>query len=387
MKPAPVSEGFPVATSGEIAVLNHRSARRRAWARFWQAPELPGVAEVAVEQEDVAQQFLGDVFALDRLTEIARRLERADDPPAHIPLVLARIASMQHRFVDADNHLATARAAGAPRAATRRLELAVDQACGRDLDTVLEARRHAADESGRLEDLVPLGALLADLGETEAADRAYLQGLRSYGDVSPFALAWACFQLGMLWGELAAEPDAARAAGWYRQALSYLPCYAKARVHLAEFLTQEGRFAEAEALLVAIVDAGDPEVHWRLAEVCLAAGERRDAERHLERARAGYAELLGKHPFAYADHAAEFYLGGGHEPARALELARLNLDNRPTLRAFEQAFDAANAAGDRVAASAILDAGRMRWGATKGFRSSSLFRAMKKSESRHADLP
>ena len=56
-----------------------------------------------------------------------------------------------------------------------------------------------------MEDLVPLGALLADLGEFDEADRIYRQALREYRDVSPFAVAWVCFQLGVLWGELVPE--------------------------------------------------------------------------------------------------------------------------------------------------------------------------------------
>ena len=371
MKPAPASEvSFPLATSGEIAVLNHRSARRRAWARFWQSPELPGRAEAAVEQEDVAARFLGDVTGLDRLRALTGRLETLE--AAHVPLVLAQVSSMEHRFADALGHLSVAKAAGAPRQATGRLELAIDQACGRNLDTVLEARRRAAEESRKLEDLVPLGALLADLGETEEADQIYLRALGSYIDVSPFALAWVCFQLGMLWGETAADPDPERAAFWYRRALGYLPAHAKARIHLAEILAGERSFAEAEALLAAIHDTGDPEVHWRLAEVSAASGDPREAERQLKRAGAIYRELLEKHPLAYADHGAEFYLAGGNDPVRALELARLNLDNRPTPRAFALAIEAANAVGDRVAASEVSAARRKRWGATAAVRSPTL---------------
>ncbi len=64
-----------------------------------------------------------------------------------------------------------------------------------------------AAESGRLEELVPLGALLADLREFDEAERTYQRALQEYRDVSPFALAWVCFQLGVLWGELVHEPD------------------------------------------------------------------------------------------------------------------------------------------------------------------------------------
>ena len=59
------------------------------------------------------------------------------------------------------------------------------------------------------------------------------------------------------------------------------------------------------------------------------------ASAYLDSARAGFEALVARHPLAFADHAAEFYLGSGGDAGRALELARLNLANRPTARAFE----------------------------------------------------
>ena len=152
-------------------------------------------------------------------------------------------------------------------------------------------------------------------------------------------------------------------------------------------MTEEGRFDEAEALLAAIVETGEPEVPWRLAEVLLAVGKGPDAERHIELARVTYDELLRKYPLAYADHGAEFYLAAGNDPARALELARLNLDNRPTLRAFEQAVAAAAAAGDHAAASDFTEAAKNRWGATRAFRTSSLQERPERNGHRHAPSP
>ena len=118
-------------------------------------------------------------------------------------------------------------------------------------------RRRIAAASGRLEDLVPLGAVLADLERFAEADAVYRQALDAYDDVSPFPLAWVCFQLGMLWGELVPGPKPNRAALWYRRALAYLPGYVKARVHLAEIYASQGRTADAEALLrPALVERG-----------------------------------------------------------------------------------------------------------------------------------
>ena len=113
---------------------------------------------------------------------------------------------------------------------------------------MLAARRRIATASGRLEDLVPLGAVLADLECFAEADAVYRQAFYSYDDVSPFPLAWVCFQLGMLWGELVPVPDPDLAALWYRRAIAYLPGYVKARVHLAEIYAsqdQTGRRGDA----------------------------------------------------------------------------------------------------------------------------------------------
>ena len=80
--------------------------------------------------------------------------------------------------------------------------------------------------------------------------------------------------------------------------------------------------------------SGDPEASWRLADVLNAEGSVDEAASHLEAARSGFEALLDKHLLAFADHGAEFYIGSGGDPLRALQLAQINLGNRPTLRAF-----------------------------------------------------
>ena len=342
---------LPPATDGEIAAINLESARRRAWARFAQDPRLPGAAEAIVYNENLAVQFLGDLDALDRLEALASQFARADDS-FRSEFVLAEVASTVHRFAEARDHLARAASLGAPREEVDRHSLSIDQACGVGLDAVLAARRRIAAASGRLEELVPLGALLADLERFVEADAVYRRALSSYDDVSPFPLAWVCFQLGMLWGELLPVPDADLAALWYRRAITYLPGYVKARVHLAEICASQGQAAEAEALLTPTVASRDPEVRWRLADVLIAQGVFEDGERQLAAARSGFEELLDRHLLAFADHAAEFYAGSGNDYRRALELARTNVANRPTRRAVKQAYAIAVIADEAATASA-----------------------------------
>ena len=358
---------FPVATAGDIAVNNLESARQQSWSRFWQEPERPGIAEYIVEQEQLAAQFLGDMGALDRLGTLVNQLARVDGESARTALIHAQFAAMTHRFAEAKVHLGQARVRGVSPDAANRLSLSIDQACGTRLQAVLEARSRMAAGPGRLEDLVPLGALLADLGEFEEADQVYQRALNEYEEVSPFAIAWVCFQLGVLWGELVPETQSSRAAQWYRKAIEYLPCYVKARVHLAEFYAHDGRTGDAETLLLPAVASGDPEVYWRLADVMVATERFADAEGQMQAARSGFEVLLGKYLLAFADHGAEFYSTSGNDTGRAFELASVNLANRPTLRAFELAYATAVGAGVSDVAGEILAAAKKRWAATPFF--------------------
>jgi tetratricopeptide (TPR) repeat protein len=362
---------FPLATAGDIAVNNLESARQQAWSRFWQEPGRLGVAEYIVEQEHLAAQFLGEMSAFDRLEHLVDYLTYANVDPARTALINAQVVSMTHRFADAKKFLGQARVVEILPEAANRLSLSIDQACGTGLETVLQARRKAAP-SGRLEDLVPLGALLADLGEYTEADEIYQRAIKEYQDVSPFALAWVCFQLGVLWGELVPETQPSRAAFWYQKAVEYLPAYVKARVHLSEIYLDEGRVGDAEALLLPAIPSGDPEVSWRLADVMLAADRFAEAQTQIQSARSGFEALLKKHLLAFADHGAEFYSGSRDNAGRALELASINVANRPTLRAFEQLHATAIDAGKLDLASEILAKAGERWGATAAFRLSPL---------------
>ena len=361
-------------TDGDIAVNNLESARRNSWNRFWRDPLRPGIAESIVEQEQLTAPFVGDMGALDRLDSLVRCLDRVEAESPRTTLIRAQIASMGHRFAEAKRYLDEIGDWGELSEDANRLSLSIDQACGIDLEAALEARRWMAAKSRRLEDLVPLAALHADLREFDEADRIYQCALREYQGTSPFAVAWVCFQLGVLWGELIPEVQSSRAEYWYQKAIEYLPCYVKARVHLAEIYLRHGRVKEAEALLLAAIPSGDPEVHWRLADVLAQRGRFADAEAQMQIARSGFEALLEKHVLAFADHGAEFYSGSGNDDRRAFELASINLANRPTLRAFEQAYEAAVAAGESERAAKIVAAAEDRWGATNAFRFSQLAR-------------
>jgi tetratricopeptide (TPR) repeat protein len=266
-------------TAGDIAAINLESARQRSWNRFWRAPSNRN-RRVIVEQEQLTAQFIGDLapsIARDARGELARARAGVRADRAHCSAGRVLDASIR----GGEREPAQAMARGAPTDATDRLLLTIDQATGTNLSAVLAARRERAARPGHWAERIPLGALLADLGEFDEADRTYVEALRSYPDVSPFAPAWVSFLLGVLWGECVPAPDPERAAQWYRIAIEYLPGYVKARVHLAEIHLDAGRTRDAAALLAPALESGDPEVSWRLADIAHAAGDVREAARLL----------------------------------------------------------------------------------------------------------
>jgi hypothetical protein len=333
--------------------------------------------ELIVDEESRRCAFFGDATALDRLAALSLELlaRQALAPTTH--LIAADVASIRHHFAQADAHLGKAEALGAPQDALARLRLTLDQALGENLSATLKARRERAEASGAIQDLVPLGALLANLGEFEEADRTYVSAIQRYRDLSPFPLAWACFQLGVLWGEAVPRPDLLRAERWYSQAIAYLPAYTHARVHLAEICLEAGEFANAEALLRPVLESGDPEVQWQLAKALAAEARDDEAARQCEAAREAFEGLLARHELAFADHAVEFYMSIGDDAARACDLARINLANRPTLRAFELAQKAALASAEAAFADELAFRARAQWGRTKMFGFSPLAEANK----------
>jgi tetratricopeptide (TPR) repeat protein len=222
-------------------------------------PARPGTAEALVEQEQLTGQFAGDLAAFDRLEALADAFTHARPDPGRAALIGAQVACSTHRFANARAALEQAQHCGVAASDTDRLALAIDQATGDNLQAVLATRRERAAKPSTWTELQPLGALLADLGEFDEAESTNLRELREYPGVSPFALAWACFQLGMLWGVCIPSPDRQRASQWYRSAIDYLPCYVKARVHLAEIYLDHGDAVAAQMLLEPARARADPD--------------------------------------------------------------------------------------------------------------------------------
>lgn len=323
-------------TSGALAIVNldHQIERQRGGA---------GVDELLL----LRSRFLGDYDALDEA--IASAEAEAAISGSHLPRARAR--SAVHRFPEALDELVAAERAGeAPsQIAAQRASIAV--ATGGAASVLAQLESDAAAHPGYAS-YSALGNAYAAVGRYADADRSYVAALDDLSTTSPFPYAWLYFVRGMMWTEQAGE--AARGERLYLRALAYVPAFVTANVHVAELEAARGDLDAAITRLERVVATiAEPEALATLGILHLRRGERDRGQREVAAAVARYEQLLAGHPLAFADHAAELYLGAGNDPARAWVLAQQNLGVRPTPRAFALALAAAAAAGHDDEARAL----------------------------------
>lgn len=292
-------------------------------------------------------QFFGTFSDFDRALALAGTPSKTASA-AELEL-WALVESALHEFSAALDALSAAeRLDGKPRDAARAT---IHLALGSDLQSVLQMREKAVAAAPGFESLSGLAAAQAALGRFDAADATYRKALSSYRDVSPFPVAWVEFQRGVMWAESAGRAD--RAIPVYRDAVSRLPGYVVATVHLAELEADAGQSAIAvERLQPLAGEVEDPEPAAVLAKL-LSRSDPPRAGHYAAIAKRGYERLLAKHPNAFLDHAAEFFAAAGNDPRRALALAEENLKLRRTDRAYLLAIRCARAAGDTRRACAL----------------------------------
>ena len=296
-------------------------------------------------------QFLGRVEDYDLALTDAEALVslQPKDPKAYLARAHAR--SSLHLFKEAASDLDEATRLG------KKLTTEIDaqragilQAMGRTGQAIEILQRQAAAQPEILQ-LGSLGVALADQGKIDEADGLLAKAEASYFGGSPFPVAWTEFQRGQLW-ERQGQP--AKAIGYYRAAADRLPEYAVAQAHLAGLLAAEGDRAKGIAILREVTRAAtDPEFVGQLSGLLEEVGQKDEASKAKAAATAGFEKLLAKHPAAFADHAARFYLGPGANPKRALELAKLNLQGRQSPDAFDLGLTAALEAADGETACAM----------------------------------
>ena len=264
----------------------------------------------------------------------ARAEQLTHDCPADGVALLARARarSIFHRFTDALCDLDEARQLGADLAVVDAERAAIFQAVGRydDARTFMqEAVKRRADFGS----LAALASLCAESGDVATAEQLFDESRDRYRGVSPIPLAQLYFRRATMW---LAQGDRRRGRSWLDAVIRRLPAYAAAQGHLAEVEAALGETNSAITRLHPLtISSDDPDYPAQLARILTEVGRAQEARDWRDHAATRYDELVARHPEAFADHAAEFWLDAGADPHRALSLARRNLEVRPTPRAHE----------------------------------------------------
>jgi tetratricopeptide (TPR) repeat protein len=244
----------------------------------------------------------------------------------------SRARARFHRFTDALADLDEAQCLGADPGMLDADRASIFQALGR-YGRALTLYKEALARRGDYSAFGALATLHADRGEVEPAEQLFDRARAQYRGVSPIPVALLEFQRGHMW---LARGDLSRARMWLESATRRLPDYATAQGHLAEIEAALGDIEAAIARLLPLTTSSDdPDYAASLARILKEAGREQAALEWRDRAEARYEGLVARYPEAFADHAAEFWLAGGADSERALELARSNLELRQTARARE----------------------------------------------------
>src|SRR5499427_1025584 len=223
--------GPPALTDGAIAVLN-LGAQIDGLEGHGTSAEAATLIDLLI----LRGLILGRISDYERAAQLANGQVGAAAADAAAYMARARTRAVFHRFSEALDDLDHADRISPQDAPAKHERAAILQALGH-YDEALAAYEDAADRGGQFEQAGALAGLWADRGETDTAQRAYLESLRSYRGVSPFPLALLDFQLGTMWmrhGRL----DHARTC--FEAAIRRVPAYAAARGHLAEVEADPG---------------------------------------------------------------------------------------------------------------------------------------------------
>jgi Tetratricopeptide repeat len=364
---APLSPAELGTTDGDIAVGNFDSQLEGIEHAVAHNPAFALRASL-VEKLLARGQLLGRVADYERAAALADELVRAAPKSFEARLLRADARATFHEFASAITDLEEAAKLGAPAAAVDAARAAIFQATGRD-DEALALRKRALDERRELRTLALYATALADVGRVAEAEDAFIEAQYGYRDVSPLPVAWLYLQHAIV---VQRAGRLARARELLEAAHARLPAYAPATGHLAAVLAATGERERAAALLRPLVERSDDPEYWGQlatldsraapgasagASASTSAGTANDAVQLRALAAKRYDELIAKHPAAFADHAARFWLDTGGDAKKALALAQKNLATRQTRDAWKLAIEAALAAKDpRTACRLARDA-------------------------------
>ena len=315
-------------TSAEIAARGVESKIRDYEKQLAAQPKDLTTIHTLLSLHLTRSSRLGQIGSLDRVVDLGDRAIEATHKQQEALLVRATAHSAVHRFADALADMDKAEELGASTYKTELSRAAILIALGRVDEglAIIVARRKKQGDS--FEVLLAEAMALGHMNRYTEADKLYDEALAKFHNISPFPVALLEFERGSMWDRAG---DEKRAEQYYRSAVERLPQFAHAAGHLLYKLPHDEGVAMAKKL---IETSDDPEYVGALGYL-MNNKEPGSGDVHVAKAKEMYAELLKKHPLAFADHAGWFYVLIAKDYARAIELADMNLDNRPTPEAFE----------------------------------------------------
>jgi tetratricopeptide (TPR) repeat protein len=342
--PDPALDPPPLRTTdGALATRNFEAELALAERQHAERPADVGRTRALVDRLLTRAQFFGRLADYDEVESLGLAAVAGAPGNGDAHLLRARSLAALHAFAGAVAELDRAAALGADREAIRHLRVGIWAATG-DIDRALGPLRGWRRAQPGLPQFAAEAGALADARDFPRAEALFTEARRHYDDVSPFAVAWLELQEGHMW-QSAGRSDRARPL--FEAALARLPGYAAAGAHLAQLVAAfgdpEGR-ARARALLEDLVSrTDDPEYLGQLGALYRQLHRTTEGDRLVARAARRYEVLLARHPAAFYDHAARFFLHVGGDPTRALDCARKNLAIRQTLDARDLLAEAERA--------------------------------------------
>lgn len=355
---APMTQAELGTTDGAIAVGNLSAAIEGAEVALRSNPNTPGVYGRLIMLLITRGQYAGRIADYERAAELAQKTIKLAPNEAVGYQARAAIRSIFHEFTGAFADLEQAEKLGANPAGNRDRRASLLHATGK----TDEAYKLLTDVPGALRDIgtaATIAATIGARGDVETAERLFIGAQEKLADTSPFPLAWLYVQHGLMWENAGRS---ARARELYAAAVERVPGYAIATSHLAAMEAVSGdREAAIARLRKLVTTSDDPEYQGQLAGLLKEQAREKDggasaeAEELTAAAARRYAELLARHPAAFAGHAARFYLGAGGDAKTALTWAeKARLAGR-TEEAELLATEAALAAGASARACELAD--------------------------------
>ncbi|MDB5216637.1 MAG: hypothetical protein JWO86_4564 [Myxococcaceae bacterium] len=326
----------PVSTSWGIAGHNLDAEIKDRVKRAYTDPEqVAYLASLYVTRG----QTLASVEDYEKAEVVAADLVKASPKSGLAHAIHAVTLGALHLFDAEAKELDEAARLGAPAERVSGARIALFEATGKYDEA--QKLMLPIDDHSKAVAMVTAAVLASHMQKTDEAERLFEKARTSFVDVSPFPIAWMDFQRGTL---LEAAGKEKEARTYYLEALEAIPVYAHAAVHASITDPPDRAITRLEAVKAV---SSDPDVLAALADAHKRAKHEAEAKKANDVARARYEELLVKHPEAYRDHAARFYLAAGNDSKKALDLADKNAKLRPTEEAIDLWMAAATAANDK----------------------------------------